>query len=313
MKNTVAMYGGESDILAQTIAHKLGISMLGVKKKKFADGERYLRIETESNTDLMGKNVVYVCSTVDDQAIEDLYRIGCSLSVGEGTRRRVFVIPYFGYSTMERKVKPGEVVTAKTIARKFSAIPNAGNNSFLFMDLHVSGLVHYFEGDCLRAELKAWPLILAGIEGLGLKNPVIATADLGRSKYVEDLAGHFKTDIAFVAKSRDFEDTKILAVIGDVEGKDVVIYDDMTRSGGSLVKAAHAYKARGANRVFGVLSHLALNNLDVIEVLQNSPFERIIATDTHPLAMEHEVIQNDFFQILPVADIFVPVIKAILR
>lgn len=156
--------------------------------------------------------MVYVSSTHNDEDLLELIRVGSALA-GYGSRKRIFCIPFFGYSTMERAVKLGEVVTAKVNCRLLSAIPNtASGNTFLFLDLHVAGLLHYFETDCVRALLTAVDLLeealfewLAtattvekGGESDGAEdgggnvsdaklshNLLFASADLGRPKVIE--------------------------------------------------------------------------------------------------------------------------------
>ena len=193
---------------AKKIAQALKVKVLPTQRIIFGGVENYYRIGVDNFTDLFGRDVILVGSTHSDREVNEIYRIGCALS-GYGAKRIIFCLPFFGYSTMERAVKPGEVVTAKTIARQFSAIPQASmGNTFLLMDLHVGGTVHYFEGDCTRCELYGEPVIETGIRNIILNNPlnhksIMASADLGRAKWVETFASVFHTDIAFIQKKRD--------------------------------------------------------------------------------------------------------------
>ena len=105
----------------------------------------------------------------------------------------ILVIPYFGYSTMERAAKPGEVVTAKTIARQLSAMPKASRGNWvLLMDLHSTGIVYYFEGDIVTLELYAESKVLEAIRGLRLPDLCLASTDMGRAKWVEALANRLE-------------------------------------------------------------------------------------------------------------------------
>ena len=290
--------------LAALIAKKLGTTHRHTVRRLFSNGERYYKVDIEDTKELAGKDVVFVGATHTDDDLLELYRVGSSLA-DLGTRRRIFVIPYFGYSTMERADMPGEVVTAKTNARLLSTIPNTNlGNVFLFLDLHKRGLLHYFEGDSLAVELSAENLFIAAIKKLKLKKFMMASADLGTPGRIQSLANHFNTDIAFVRKTRDFEKTKVVAVIGDVKGHDVVIYDDMVRSGSSLIQAAQAYKAQGAQRIFAVTSHLALNNEEVIQTLKDSPIEKVITTNSHPMSQLGAVKSGKFFDVLDTASLF---------
>ena len=157
--NSIMMAACDSAYFANLIAKKLDIEGLEVVRRRFGDKEEYYRLNFADSDlgqeTLAGKDVIYVASTHSDENLKDLYRIGSALAVGFRTRRRIFVIPFFGYSTMERAKKPGEIVVAKSNARLLSNMPGADNNTFLMMDLHSSGILHYFEGSCYRSELSA--------------------------------------------------------------------------------------------------------------------------------------------------------------
>ena len=324
----------ESRYFARNIARDIGCPLGTVDRSTFDDGEQYYRIKIDKAGGIAGKDVIYVASTNTDAALLELYRVGCTLA-SLGTRRRFFVIPYFGYSTMERAVKPGEVITAKVNARMLSSIPNSGlGNVFLFCDLHVSGLLQYFEGPCQVHEVYGQePLIAAIAKELGIEplpplvargapavsteeeNPdvIFGSADLGRPLWVESFAKRFKTGMAFIRKKRDMNNTVVQGVpIGDVRGKKVVIYDDMTRTAGTLIKAAVAYLANGATEVIAVLSHLALANKDIVRKLEESPIKKVIATNSHPMSQDPLVKASKKITIVPVDSEFVSAIRSFL-
>lgn len=312
MKTPIIFCTDASLYFAKKIAENLKISVDPIIAKKFGNGEIYYRIGIEDRTDLFGKDVIFVSSTHTDEEIEAVYRIGCALAQ-MGTRKRIFVIPYLGYSTMERGVLPGEVVTAKTVMRKFSSIPNTGiGNTFLFMDLHVSGLIHYMEGDCLRFELYGEGVLEKGIrEHIPLDQLItFGSADLGRPKWVQTFADNFGTDIVLVNKKRVGEQTTVRNVIGDVDGKIVIIYDDMLRSGGTFFHAADAYMAKGAKEVYGVISHLALNDKNIFDTITKSCIKKVITTNTHPMSLWALGYPN--IQIYDVSHIFSEQIKKLL-
>lgn len=311
--NNLLIYSTEaSAYFAKLIADGLNIKPSEIIREKFGDGELYHRLNISDRGELFGKTAIMAGSTHSDYDFNELEKIGATLA-NLGTEKRIFVIPFFGYSTMERAVLPGEAVSAKINARRLSGIPNPGQgNIFLMLDLHVSGILHYFEGDCLCHELYSDNILSEAIKELGLNNFVFGTADLGRAKWVETFADKFKTDIVFVRKLRHFKETEVLDVIGDISGKNIIICDDMTRSGGTLIKAAESYLERGANKIYAVLSHLALNSAGVIEKLEKSPIEKIITTNSHPMS-EHPLIKNS--RKIIVKDIspeFVAIIKKIV-
>jgi len=300
-----------SEYFAEELVRRLGGGYMRVIHKVFGDGERYYRIDITDRQELVGLDAVIVSSATSDQEILEIFRVGCELA-SLGTRRRIFVIPFLGYSTMERAVKPGEIVTAKANARLLSAIPNCGlGNTFIFCDLHVNGIMQYFEGACQCMELYAQSFLLAKIqEHIIDKLPpgeevMFGSADLGRPLWVDSFASHFHTSIAFIRKSRNFEDTRVIGTpIGDVSGKTVIIYDDMTRSGKTLINAAESYLSAGATKVMAVLSHFALNNDGVIDVLEKSCLSLIISTNSHPMSQHPKVQASPKFVIADISEIF---------
>ncbi len=325
-ENIMIFSSNSGEYFAKLIAARLGVPMVNIERKSFNDGEKYYRLDMETVSTLEGNGindmqhdlqdacVIYVAPLVTDTDLLELYRIGCTLSMN-GTRKRYFVVPFLGYSTMERCVIPGECVTAKENVRMLSAIPNsASGNIFMLLDLHVSGLLHYFEGPCIRLEMYAEAVLIEGIKKLGLPSKIVdgaetafmfGSADLGRPKWVATFASIFHTELALISKTRRMDQTQVQAVIGDVADRCIVIYDDMTRSGGTLMHAATAYLQRGATRVFAVLSHFALCNEDVIDQLLASDIERIVTTNSHPMSQHPKVTANpDRFIVMDVSGVF---------
>ena len=274
-----------------------------VDVKAFPDGERYQRLLSE----VAGADVILVGGTVNDQETLELYDVASTL-VQEGAHSLSLVVPYFGYATMERAVKKGEVVTAKTRARLLSSIPLAAAGTQVFlMDLHVDGLTHYFEGQVRPHHVYAKQAVLKLAREFGGSDFVLACTDAGRAKWVESLANDLGVSAAFVFKRRlDGRTTEVAGVSADVKGKRVVIYDDMIRTGGSLLKAAEAYRAAGAVEVSAICTHGVFPE-NAFERLQGSGLlSRIAATDTHPRARE---LEHRGLRLEPVASIFAEVLK----
>src|SRR5262245_1551931 len=210
-----------------------------VVRKSFPDGERYLRIAD----DPWGRDVVLLGGTPTDLDWLEVYDLGCAITRG-GARSLSIVMPYFGYSTMERAVKPGEVVTAKTRAMLISAIPpcEAGTRVFLF-DLHTDGIEFYFGDSHITRHIYGAPLITAAIKGLMAgRSYVLGATDAGRAKWVQSLAHDLGVEPAFVYKKRDSStgSVRMTGINADVKGREIVIYDDMIRTGSSLVQAGRA-------------------------------------------------------------------------
>ncbi|MBI5732413.1 ribose-phosphate pyrophosphokinase [Candidatus Jorgensenbacteria bacterium] len=312
MENTLIFSTAASLYFAKLLARHLGIGTREIETTVFGGGEIYYRLGLTDFTELFGRNVIFVGSTHSDLEIEELYRVGCSLAM-YGAQRRIFVVPFFGYSTMERAKLPGEVVTAKIIARKFSSIPNTGfGNVFLFMDLHTPGLVHYFEGDCMRSELYAEPVLVRSIKEHCVNPKVFGSADLGRPAWVRRFAKHFGARLVFIDKEREGEKVRPTAVIGNVRGSTVFIYDDMLRSGDTLIQGAEAYLTHGAERTLGVVSHAAFNDEKAIAYIEESPIEKIITTNTHPMSQHPRIGSSDKFIVSDVSPIYAATIAKIL-
>ncbi|KAJ6254529.1 ribose-phosphate pyrophosphokinase 2 [Anaeramoeba flamelloides] len=297
-----------ADLMLEKLKGEFGSGSL--ERSETLDGMQYHRV-VFNKSPILGNTIVFVASTADDKDFLELLRVGMAIS-NFGAKKCIFVIPFFGYSTMERAVKYGEIVTAKCNCRLLSSIPNnTTGNLFLMLDLHAPSICHYFEGPCVREELHAKQVLLKGIISLNLDKELImfGSADLGRTRWVSSYAKYFNTTIALIRKTRNMEETQIHEVIGDVKGKHVVIYDDMTRSGKSLVNACNVYLKYGAISVYAVLSHLALNNEHAAETLINSKIKKIISTNSHQMS-QHQIIQkSEKFQILDVSSVFAEKIR----
>ncbi len=270
-----------------------------VECKTFPDGERYRRIETEVN----GREVIVLGGTISDSDTLELYDLASAV-VKYGCQSLTLVVPYFGYSTMERADKPGEVVTGKTRARLLSVIPSAkqGNRAF-FVDLHSTGLPYYFEGALTTRQLSAKSVTIAAAKKMAIDENdfVLACTDAGRAKWVESLAGEIGVSASIVLKRRvSGTQTDLVAVSAHVDGRYVIIYDDMIRTGGSLIMAAEAYKDAGASKISAIATHGVLAG-DSLKRLQDSNlFSKIVCTDSHPRAVAQE---SEFLEIHSIAHV----------
>jgi ribose-phosphate pyrophosphokinase len=250
-----------------------------VQRKSFPDGERYLRIES----DVWNRDVVLLGGTPTDLDWLEVYDLGCAISRA-GARSLNIVMPYFGYGTMERAVNPGEVVTAKTRARLISAIPTceAGTRVFLF-DLHTDGIEFYFSDTHVTHHLYGAPIVTQAIKDRMKGTPfVLGATDAGRAKWVQSLARTLRVEPAFVYKKRDGADVSVTGINADVAGKEVVIYDDMIRTGSSLVQAARAYAQAGATKVHAIASHLVLPADSLEKIRSSGALANVWGTDSHP-------------------------------
>ncbi|MCS7076354.1 MAG: ribose-phosphate diphosphokinase [Bacteroidia bacterium] len=294
--------------LQNNLIHFLEKAEQGVIEKKiFPDGEIYHRIVS----DIQDKDVIFIADTSTDAHTISVYDIACAM-VKYGANSLILVIPYFGYSTMERAVKAGEVVKAKTRARLFSNIPKAprGNHIFL-IDLHSEGIPHYFEGDMVCTHLYAKPLIIQAAQNLGGEDFVLASTDAGRAKWVESLAAEMQVQSAFVYKTRlSGDETKITGVNAPVQGKTVVIYDDMIRTGGSLMSAAAAYLEHGADKIFAIATHLVLPEGSLERIKSCGFIQQIAGTNTHPNSQKYS---DSFLKVYDISPLIADAIHKKIR
>lgn len=251
-----------------------------VERKNFPDGERYLRILPS----LHGRDVVLLGGTASDADWLDVFDLACGIARG-GARSLWIVMPYFGYATMERAVKEGEVVVAKTRARLLSAIPSPEGGTHLFLfDLHTDGIEFYLDDALLSRHVYGAPIITRKIaERMEGRPFVLGACDAGRAKWVQSLARDLKVEPAFVYKRRDSSGgTSVTGINADVRGREVVVYDDMIRTGSSLVQAGRAYLAAGATKVHAIASHLVLPGDAAQTIRDTGVFASIMGTDSHP-------------------------------
>lgn len=273
---------GSYDYLGKAIAEAGGWELGQIEHKQFPDGEHYHRIAT----DPADRDVILVGGTHDDVSILELYDLACGL-VTDGAYRLRMVIPYFAYSTMERSVRQGEIVTAKTRARLLSSIPMASRGTQVFLlDLHVDSIAYYFEGGIRPIHVYGKPIVMEAARRLGGNDFILASTDAGRAKWVESLAKDLGVDVAFVYKRRTSgSSTEVTGVSAQVAGKHVVIYDDMIRTGGSLIAAAQVYKDAGASAIDAIATHGIFPGNALDRIAQTGLFGRIVTTDSHPRAV----------------------------
>lgn len=254
-----------------------------IELKYFPDGERYMRLLSE----VEGQHIAVLGGTISEVDTLELYDLAYA-AVQYGAASLTVIIPYFGYSTMERAVQYGEVVTAKNRATLLSSIPRtAQGNNLILMDLHTEGLPFYFGNDWRTVHLYCKSLITEAAFEMAGTNFVLGSTDAGRAKWVESLANDMGVNAAFLLKRRTSgSETEVMAVSADVVGQHVVIYDDMIRTGGSLVGAAEAYSKAGAARISVITTH-GLFSGNGLEKLKNCKFiERVVSSNTHPNALQ---------------------------
>lgn len=253
--------------------------------KQFPDGEIYHRF----TQDVANHHAVLIGGTIDDANTIELYDLAQGLA-HSNARSLTIVIPYFGYATMERAVEKGEVVKAKNRALLFSSVPMcAESNHVYLMDIHSEGIPYYFDRDIHTGHIYCKKIIMEAARELCGTDFVMAATDAGRAKWVESLADELNVRSAFVYKHRDSgSDTRVTGVNADVAGKNVIIYDDMIRTGGSLMQAAQAYHDKGASAIYAITTHGLFTNEALAKIEAQGLIRQVVAGNTHPLALQQQ-------------------------
>ncbi|MCM1324607.1 MAG: ribose-phosphate diphosphokinase [Acetobacter sp.] len=272
-----------------------------IETKVFPDGEHYFRIIKPEQ--ISGKPAVYICGTVDDAAIMEAYNLCCTL-VREGCSSLHLVLPYFGYSTMERAIKTGEVVSAKNIARLFSSVPVSAMGNFIYMvDLHSLGTQYYFEQNIHPVHLTTEPVIDKMIADIRATDGevVLASADMGRAKWIEKMSNRLGIGGAYIMKKRiSGSETVVEALNADVQGKNVIIFDDMIRSGSSIINAAQAYKSIGAKDIYVACVHGVFVDGAIDKLKNSGVIKAVYCTNTHA---KTQLLNDDFVKVYDMSEV----------
>ena len=211
------------------------------------------------------------------------------------------VVPYFGYARQDRKAAPRVPITAKLVA---NMMQTAGIDRVVTIDLHAGQIQGFF--DIPVDNLYGSIIFNDHIKNKNLKNPIIASPDIGGVARARSVAKALNLDIVIVDKRREkANESEVMNVIGDVAGKDVILVDDMIDTGGTIVKAAKVFKERGATSVMACCTHAVLSG-KAYENLADSALDELVVTDTIPLREENEKIK-----VLSVAPIFGEVIRRV--
>lgn len=254
----------------------------------FADGEAYQRIVTP----VRERPVVLVAGTPSDTDTLRAYDLA-NAAVRWGAQRLTWVVPYFGYQTMERAVRPQEAVVAKARATLIGSLPSAPlGNQVVLVDLHASGIAYYFEASTPAFHVYGKSLVFEAARAFaGDGDFVLAAPDAGRAKWVQSLADDLQVPVSFASKRR-YQDggTRVTGLDADVRGQTVVIYDDMIRSGSTLLGAARAFREAGAARCFAVTTHLVLPGSASDDLFADGLLDGVAGSDTHPRA---EALRDD--------------------
>ena len=270
--------------LASDIAKVLGLPLCNAKVNTFPDGESFVQIEES----IRGTDVFVVqptCPPTNHNLMELLVMVD---AIRRASASRITaVMPFYGYARQDRKDKPRVPITSKLVANLLTA---AGVDRVLTMDLHAAQIQGFFEIPV--DHLYSVPVLIKHLKNTyvkDMKNLVVVSPDIGGVKNAKSYANILGTELAIVAKQRiSATEVNAHAVIGDVQGKDVLMVDDMTESGGTLCAAAEVLKQHGAARIFAAVSHGVLNEKARTR-LASSPIERLLTSDSVPMAYGEQV------------------------
>jgi ribose-phosphate pyrophosphokinase len=292
--------GDANPELARKIGEALQEPVAAMRITRFADGEYDVKI-AES---VRGADVFLVqptCQPVSDNLIQLFIILDALRRASAG--RVTAVISYYGYARKEKKTQARDPISAKLMA---DIVTLAGANRVIALDLHADAIQGFF--DIPVDHLTAEKLIVDYIRKLHLPNAVIVSPDIGGAKRVGDVARLLDLPIAFAYKRRPKDDVvSEQRVVGDVEGMDAVIVDDLISTGGTLVGVSHALRAEGATSVRVLATHGVLAG-DAVDKLVNSPIEEIVITDSIPLPPDK---QHPKIKVLSVAPLLAEAIRRV--
>lgn len=283
--------GNANRKLAKEICNNLDIELGKCDVTHFSDGEINVNIgETVRGCDVFLIQPTH--SPVNDNLMELLILIDACKRASAG--RINAVIPYYGYARQDRKTKAREPITAKLVA---DILHTAGADRVVAMDLHAGQIQGYF--DIPVDHLSAIPILAHYFEFLKGTDTVIVSPDLGGVTRARSFANILDMPIAIIEKRRPKPNvSEVMNVIGDIEGKNVIIVDDIIDTAGTIVKAASVLKNFGAKKVYGCATHGVLSG-PAVDRICNSELEKFVISDTIPLREECKAGKIDVVSVAP--------------
>ena len=274
--NDIKIFTGNSNrALVERVCDYLSIPLGNATVGKFPDGE----IDVKVDEDVRGADIFIIqptCPPVNDSLAELLILIDCFKRASSA--RITAVLPYYGYARKDRKDEGRVPITAKLVA---NLITKAGADRLLTMDLHAAQIQGFF--DIPVDHLLAFPVISDYYREKDLSDFVVVSPDVGGIKIARLYSNHLHMRLAVVDKRRfGSEDIEVGFVIGDVEGRNAIIIDDLIATGGSICQAARVLKEKGAKDIYVAATHPVLCGT-AVEKLKEAPIKEIAVTDTIPL------------------------------
>ena len=289
--------GSDTQELGKKIAEFYGKSLGGIQLQKFSDGEM-APYYTES---VRGAHVFLIQSTLppSDNLMELCLMIDAAKRAS--AYKAIAVIPYFGYARQDRKDKPRIAIGAKLIANILTA---AGADRIMTCDLHAGQIQGFF--DIPVDHLDGSTIFVPYLRRLNLDNLLFASPDVGGVKRTRTFAAHFNAEMVVIDKHRKkANEVAEMRIIGNVEGKNVVLVDDLIDTGGTIAKAAKIIMDQGAKSVRAFCTHPVLSG-KAYDNINNSMLDELVVTDTIPLKQK-----SDKIRVLTVAELFAKAITSV--
>ncbi len=267
--------GSSNTELAQDICEYLNLPLGRVKLRRFSDGE----VNFQVLENVRGADVFLLqpsCPPANESIMELLLMVDAFKRASAS--RITAVMPYYGYARQDRKDRPRVPISAKVVADLLTSV---GVDRLLTMDLHAGQIQGFF--NIPVDHLFATPVILDFLRELDFEDLMIVSPDAGGVERARFFAKYLETSLAIIDKRRPEENqAEVMHIIGDVDGRDVLIVDDLVDTAGTIVKATEALRQHGAKRLLAAATHPVLSG-PAIDRLEKSDYEMIIVTDSIPL------------------------------
>ncbi|HEX38408.1 MAG TPA: ribose-phosphate pyrophosphokinase [Candidatus Cloacimonetes bacterium] len=282
MKSKIHIFAGNANLsLAQSVAETAGLPLSRAEVFKFSNDNTFVKIlDNVRGTDVF--IIQPTCAPVNDNLMELLIMIDALHRASAG--RITAVIPYYGYARSDKKDQPRVPITAKLVANLLTV---AGANRVVTFDLHAEQIQGFF--DIPVDHLSMLPIFLNYFKPLNLKNCVVVAPDTGGTQRARMLGKGLNATLAIGDKRRigNKGQLELLNVVGEVEGKNTIIIDDIIDSGNSVIKMSDALKKEGAKKVYCACTHAVLSG-DAVDRINRSSIHELIVTDSIPLSKEKQ-------------------------
>ena len=302
MDKKLKIFSGRSNpVLAEKIATSLGQDLGALAIKTFSDGELWIKFEENiRGTDVF---IIQPTNSPGDNIIELVLTIDAAVRASANTVTAV--IPYFGYGRQDRKDNPRVPISSRVMVDLITA---TGADRIITMDLHSTQIQGFatIPFDHLYSRM----VLLDSIKALNLdpKNSTVLSPDVGSARMSQAYAKHLGMHFALIDKRRYAPNkAEVVHLIGDLDGKDVLIIDDMIDTAGTTVNAANTAKENGANSVIAIATHGVLSG-PAIDRIKHSPIKQLIFTDTVSIS-EDKILDN--MKIVTVAEVFAEAIQRV--